>query len=78
MNLLKALVERGPAAASVQQGHEHFFRGRYGLALLSYLRAADLGMEVAQSNAAWMLERGYAPGKVAPWPVGHSRSASAG
>ncbi|KAG2433559.1 hypothetical protein HYH02_012676 [Chlamydomonas schloesseri] len=62
VNLLKALAERGPAAASVQQGHEHFFRGRYGLALLSYLRAADLGMEVAQSNAAWMLERGYAPG----------------
>ncbi|PNW85669.1 hypothetical protein CHLRE_03g197400v5 [Chlamydomonas reinhardtii] len=62
VSLLKALSERGPAASSVQQGHEHFFRGRYGLALLSYLRAADLGMEVAQSNAAWMLERGYAPG----------------
>ncbi|KAG2498098.1 hypothetical protein HYH03_003856 [Edaphochlamys debaryana] len=62
VSLLKALAEKGPAAASVQLGHEHFFRGRYSMALLSYLRAADLGIEVAQSNAAWMLERGYAPG----------------
>ncbi|KXZ44261.1 hypothetical protein GPECTOR_70g492 [Gonium pectorale] len=60
--LLKALAEKGPLAAAVQLGHEHFFRGRYGMALLSYLRAADLGLEVAQSNAAWMLERGYVPG----------------
>mmetsp|Transcript_16658 Transcript_16658/g.46559 ORF Transcript_16658/g.46559 Transcript_16658/m.46559 type:complete len:260 (+) Transcript_16658:2363-3142(+) len=31
----------------------------YGRALLYYLRAASLGYEVAQSNAAWMLERGF-------------------
>lgn len=28
-------------------------------ALLLYLQAAELGMEVAQSNAAWMLQRGF-------------------
>ncbi len=44
----------------MQAGHEAYFRGRFGAALLAYLRAADLGVEMAQSNAAWMLERGYA------------------
>jgi SEL1 protein len=29
-------------------------------ALLFYLRAAEMGMEFGQSNAAWMLDRGYA------------------
>lgn len=28
-------------------------------ALLLYLQASELGMEVAQSNAAWMLDRGF-------------------
>lgn len=28
-------------------------------ALLLYLQAAELGMEIGQSNAAWMLDRGY-------------------
>ncbi|GFR40754.1 hypothetical protein Agub_g1365, partial [Astrephomene gubernaculifera] len=62
LTMLKSLAERGPAAAFVQSGHEHFFRGRSGPALWAYLRAAELGLEVAQSNAAWMLERGYASG----------------
>ena len=26
---------------------------------MAYLRAADIGMEIGQSNAAWMLSRGY-------------------
>ncbi|GIM17274.1 hypothetical protein Vretimale_19814 [Volvox reticuliferus] len=58
VQLLKTISEKGPAAASVQLGHEHFFRGQYSLALLAYLRAADLGLEMAQSNAAWILDRG--------------------
>lgn len=49
-----------PSRPHTQAGHEAYFRGRFGAALLAYLRAADLGVEVAQSNAAWMLERGYA------------------
>jgi TPR repeat protein len=28
-------------------------------ALLSYLAASEMGVELAQANAAWMLERGY-------------------
>lgn len=70
---LKSLAEKGPAAAALQAGHEAYFRGRFGAALLAYLRAADLGVEVAQSNAAWMLERGYA---VAPTPASSALSFS--
>jgi SEL1 protein len=29
-------------------------------ALLLYLKASELGMEIGQSNAAWMLDRGFA------------------
>lgn len=28
-------------------------------AVMLYLQASELGMEVAQSNAAWMLDRGF-------------------
>ncbi len=27
--------------------------------MVAYLKAAEMGMEVGQSNAAWMLTRGY-------------------
>ena len=33
--------------------------GDYEEAVVAYLRAADIGMEIGQSNAAWMLSRGY-------------------
>ncbi len=69
MSLLKTLSERGPAAAALQRGHEHFFRGRYTLALLAYLRAADIGVELGQSNVAWMLDRGYGPGECGRGPT---------
>ena len=26
---------------------------------MAYIRAAEIGMEIGQSNAAWMLSRGY-------------------
>ena len=31
---------------------------------MSYLRAAQMGYEYGQSNAAWMLEHGLGPGQV--------------
>lgn len=58
--LFKAIAERGRAAAPLQRGHAHFFAGRYPQALLEYLRAADMGIELGQANAAWVLESGYA------------------
>jgi SEL1 protein len=33
--------------------------GNYEEAVLAYLRGAEMGLEVAQSNAAWMLSRAY-------------------
>ena len=33
--------------------------GDYEEAVVAYLRAADIGMEIGQSNAAWMLSRGH-------------------
>ena len=33
--------------------------GNYEEAVVAYIRAAEMGMEVGQSNAAWMLSRGY-------------------
>ncbi|GAX75411.1 hypothetical protein CEUSTIGMA_g2855.t1 [Chlamydomonas eustigma] len=59
VGLLKQLAERSPEAAALQKGHEYFFQSDYNLALLSYLEAAEMGMELGQSNAAWLLHRGY-------------------
>lgn len=33
--------------------------GHYEEAVVAYIRAAEMGMEVGQSNAAWMLSRGH-------------------
>lgn len=57
--LLKQIAERGRASAVLQQGHQYFFKGRYTQALLTYLQAAEMGIELGQSNAAWILEKSY-------------------
>ena len=33
--------------------------GDYEEAVVAYIRAAEIGVEIGQSNAAWMLSRGY-------------------
>ena len=33
--------------------------GDYDLALMGYLKAGELGYELAQVNAAWMISKGY-------------------
>lgn len=75
--LLKALCETGPAAAWLQAGHEAFFRGSQATALLMYLRAAEAGFELGQSNAAWMLDRGYGQ-EQAPQAQQQQQTAAAG
>eukprot|EP00798_Chlamydomonas_sp_ICE-L_P011120 gene11120-18744_t len=57
--LLKAISERGSVAAHLQTAHESFFQTNYQHALLHYIMASEAGMEVAQSNLVWMLEKGY-------------------
>ncbi|KAI3429526.1 hypothetical protein D9Q98_005614 [Chlorella vulgaris] len=55
--LLKRVAEKGFPAP--QEANEDFQAGDYEWALLNYLKAAEMGQELGQSNAAWMLTEGY-------------------
>lgn len=59
LGLLKKVVEKGPWAEVLPRATSLFDTGDYDGALLEYLRAAEMGFELGQSNAAWMLSRGY-------------------
>ena len=54
----KAYLQSG-LRASMLQGYEACTDGDFEPALLHYLQAAEMGSEVGQSNAAWMLMHGY-------------------
>ena len=56
VKLLKNVAERG--WGSLSEATADFEAGDYGWALYNYLRAADVGVELAQHNAAWMLTNG--------------------
>ena len=45
--------------ALLLQAYEAFMDGDYEPALLHYLQSAEMGSELGQSNAAWMLTHGY-------------------
>ncbi|XP_037452094.1 ERAD-associated E3 ubiquitin-protein ligase component HRD3-like [Triticum dicoccoides] len=55
--LYKSVAERGPWSSMSRWALESYLKGDIGKALLLYSRMADLGYEVAQSNAAWILDR---------------------
>ncbi|PUZ41839.1 hypothetical protein GQ55_9G535900 [Panicum hallii var. hallii] len=55
--LYKSVAERGPWSSLSRWALESYLKGDVGRALLLYSRMADLGYEVAQSNAAWILDR---------------------
>ncbi|AQL07900.1 ERAD-associated E3 ubiquitin-protein ligase component HRD3A [Zea mays] len=55
--LYKSIAERGPWSSLSRWALESYLKGDVGKALLLYSRMADLGYEVAQSNAAWILDR---------------------
>lgn len=55
--LYKIVAERGPWGSLMRWALESYLKKDIGKALLLYSRAAELGYEVAQSNAAWMLEK---------------------
>lgn len=55
--LLKKVAERG--WASLAEAQKDFRNGEYDWSLYNYLKAADIGVELAQANAAWMLKEGY-------------------
>ena len=54
--LLKGLAERGPWNRRVEAGHRAYKSRSYEKALVNYMKAAETGLEVAQSNAAYVLE----------------------
>lgn len=55
--LYKAVAERGPWGALLRWAHTNYLTRDYPTSLLLYSRAAELGYEVAQSNAAWLLDK---------------------
>ncbi|KAG9143870.1 hypothetical protein Leryth_011520, partial [Lithospermum erythrorhizon] len=54
--LFKLVAERGPWSALSRWALESYLKGDIGKAFLLYSRMAELGYEVAQSNAAWILD----------------------
>ncbi|XP_074310777.1 ERAD-associated E3 ubiquitin-protein ligase component HRD3A [Silene latifolia] len=55
--LYKLVAERGPWNSLSRWALEAYLKGDVGKALLLYSRMADMGYEVAQSNAAWILDK---------------------
>ncbi|KAJ4750823.1 ERAD-associated E3 ubiquitin-protein ligase component HRD3 [Rhynchospora pubera] len=55
--LFKTVAERGPWSSLSRWALEAYLKGDTGKALFLYSRMAELGYEVAQSNAAWILDR---------------------
>lgn len=45
----------------LQEGRQAFADGDYDGSLLAYLRAAEMGYELGQSNAAWLITHVRAP-----------------
>ncbi|GAB2292583.1 ERAD-associated E3 ubiquitin-protein ligase component hrd3a [Dionaea muscipula] len=56
-SLYKLVAERGPWCSLSRWALESYLKGDIGKALLLYSRMAELGYEVAQSNAAWILDK---------------------
>ncbi|KAG6551776.1 hypothetical protein Mapa_006593 [Marchantia paleacea] len=59
VELYKLVAERGPWGSLLKWALECYVNREIGKALLLYSRAAELGYEVAQSNAAWILDKYY-------------------
>merc|ERR1712112_149954 len=57
VELYKNVAERGKWGELMMEAHTDYRRGMYDEALLKYLFLAELGYEVAQSNAAYILDR---------------------
>ncbi|XVE58869.1 hypothetical protein DITRI_Ditri04bG0203500 [Diplodiscus trichospermus] len=55
--LYKLVAERGPWSALSRWALESYLKGDVGKAFLLYSRMAELGYEIAQSNAAWILDK---------------------
>ena len=55
--LLKQLAERGHWATPMEHAYAAYMRRDYRGALLRYMKMAEMGIEIAQANAAFLLEQ---------------------
>jgi len=55
-SLLKQLAERGAWATPMEHAYAAYMRRDYRGALLRYMKMAEMGLEIAQANAAFLLE----------------------
>lgn len=58
VELFKNVAERGQWSERLMLAHQDYKAYRYNSAFMQYALAAELGYEVAQSNAAFLLDRG--------------------
>lgn len=58
IQLYKNVAERGKWGEKLMEAHHQYRDFRYNEAFIAYALMAELGYEVAQSNAAFMLDRG--------------------
>ena len=56
--LLKSVVERGKWTRLFMEAQKLYIAGDVNSALMMYLLLSELGFEVAQSNAAYILDQG--------------------
>jgi SEL1 protein len=57
LDFMKQVAERGVWDQELRQAYRAYTRGDYSLALRKYIVLAEQGYEIAQHNAAWMLEQ---------------------
>jgi len=57
VTFFKRVAERGLWSELLDEAHDLYDEGDYETALLIYEKLAEMGFEVAQSNAAWMYEK---------------------
>ena len=62
VELLKRVGERGEGDKGLGAARRAYEALDHPTALMHYLRLADMGLELGQSNAAWMLKHGYGCG----------------
>ncbi|XP_065198880.1 protein sel-1 homolog 1-like [Sycon ciliatum] len=60
LGLYKNVAERGSWSKSLMVAYNHYKAKRYEVALLLYIVLAEAGYEVAQSNVAYLLDKGLA------------------
>ena len=58
VDLLKNVAERGKWSDQLMTAHTDYREGRIDEAFVVYALLAEMGYEVAQSNAAFILDRG--------------------